>query len=71
MTAIMVPSDISEDDLYDIADAIELAMETKPMGHGWTPSVLGRKMPATTSSVTQKSGAVLSNCQRSRARPRQ
>jgi|HubBroStandDraft_6_1064221.scaffolds.fasta_scaffold86436_6 hypothetical protein len=43
MTALATPADISEDELYEIADKIELAMETKPMGHGWTPSELGRK----------------------------
>jgi hypothetical protein len=33
---------MGEDEVYEIADAIELAMETKPVGHGWTPSGIGR-----------------------------
>ena len=34
--------DMLTDAEFEIADAIELAMETKPMKHGWTPSEIGR-----------------------------
>lgn len=29
--------------IYELADAIEAAMETQPVGYGWTPSMVGRK----------------------------
>ena len=34
---------LTQDETYDAADAIELAMETQPMGYGWTPSAVARK----------------------------
>ena len=34
---------LTEDDIFTVADAIELAMETQPMGFGWTPSAVARK----------------------------
>ena len=51
MNALATPADINEDELYEIADKIELAIETKPMGHGWTPSEVGRKAKVPTHKV--------------------
>jgi hypothetical protein len=38
-----VTTDEMTDEMYEIADKLELAMETRPVGYGWTPSEVGRK----------------------------
>jgi hypothetical protein len=50
MTATIIPG-MTDDEMYEIADAVELAMETEPMGHGWTPSEIGRKAKVPTHKV--------------------
>jgi hypothetical protein len=39
---------MTEDRIYEIADLIELAMDTRPVSFGWTPSAMGRKVKVTT-----------------------
>lgn len=45
---------LTQDETYDAADAIELAMETQPVGYGWTPSALARKAAKVTIGVTAR-----------------
>jgi hypothetical protein len=46
----MTTDELTEEQ-YSIADAIELAMETKPLGHGWTPSEIAGKAKLPTHKV--------------------
>ena len=43
----------TEDRIYEMADAIEVAMETKPVGTAWTPSTAARKAKLTTDEARQ------------------
>jgi hypothetical protein len=49
----MTATDLT-DEQYDLADQIELALETKPVGTMWTVSEIARKMGGSQDSVEMR-----------------